>query len=78
VQNPSYPGIADDYRRAMSVLESLAPDIFLAAHASFFDFAGKRVRAATEGIQAFVDPEGYRRRIASEKETFEALLAKEK
>jgi metallo-beta-lactamase class B len=78
VHGPSYPGVVDDYRRAISVLESLQPDIFLAAHASFFDFAGKRARAATEGVKAFVDPEGYRRRIAAQRAAFEAIVEKEK
>lgn len=77
VRTPSYPGIADDYRRTFRVLESLQPDVFLAAHASFFDLAGKRERAATEGAVAFVDPDGYRRRIADQKAAFEELVATE-
>jgi len=77
VHDPSYPGIANDYRLALGVLESLEPDIFLPAHASFFDYAGKRARAATEGAQAFVDREGYRRRIAAQRATFEAQVTEE-
>lgn len=77
VRDPSYPGIADDYRHTFVVLESLHPDVFLAAHASFFDLAGKRGRAATEGSAAFVDPDGYRSRIADQKAAFEELVAKE-
>src|SRR4030095_7526786 len=57
VRNPSYPGIADDYQRTFEVLESLKPDVFLAFHAEFFNFAHKKMRAATEGSAAFVDPE---------------------
>jgi metallo-beta-lactamase class B len=56
------------------VLESLTPDIFLAAHASFFDLDGKRERSATLGPAAFVDPRGYRRRLESQREKFEAAL----
>ncbi len=77
-QNPSYPGIAEDYHRAISVLESLRPDIFLPAHASFFDFEGKRERVATEGVEAFVDREGYLRRIAEQKALIAALVEKER
>jgi metallo-beta-lactamase class B len=77
VHDPSYPGIADDYRRSIALLEALEPDIFLAAHAGFFDFAGKRARAASEGVRAWVDPEGYRQRIARQKAAFEELVAKE-
>ena len=77
VHDPSYPGIADDYRRAFDLLESLKPDIFLPAHASPADLAAQRERAVTEGARAFVDPEGYRRRIAGDREKFETLLASE-
>jgi metallo-beta-lactamase class B len=77
VQDPSYPGIADDYRRALDVQASLEPDIFLAAHASAFDLAGKRERAAAEGAAAFVDPGRYRSRITDQRENLEAQIAKE-
>ena len=77
VQNPSYPGIADDYRRSFRLLESLKPDIFLGAHVGFFDMDAKRPRAASEGAKAWVDPEGYLRYLGKSKETFEALVAKE-
>ena len=72
VKNPSYPGIADDFRRTFDRLASLKPDIFLAAHASFFDLEGKRARMKTEGAAAFVDPDGYRRLHAQKREAFEA------
>lgn len=78
VKNPSYPSIADDFRRTFDRLVSLTPDIYLAAHASAFDLAGKRARMKTEGVQAFVDPEGYRRLHAQKREAFEALVKKER
>jgi metallo-beta-lactamase class B len=77
VKNPSYPGIVDDYRRTFDRLASLSPDIFLAAHASFFDLAGKRARMKTEGAQAFVDPEGYRRLHAQKRAAFDDLIKQE-
>jgi metallo-beta-lactamase class B len=77
VKNPSYPGIADDYRRTFERLASLSPDIFLGAHASFFDLAGKRARMKTEGARAFVDPEGYRRLHAEKRKAFDALITQE-
>jgi metallo-beta-lactamase class B len=66
VRNPSYPGIADDYRRSFRLLESLAPDVFLGAHVGFFDMDAKRARAPTAGVQAWVDPEGWKRLVARE------------
>jgi metallo-beta-lactamase class B len=77
VKNPSYPGIADDFRRTFDRLASLKPDIFLAAHASFFDLAGKRARMKAEGVAAFVDPDGYRRLHAQKREAFEAVIKAE-
>jgi metallo-beta-lactamase class B len=71
-KDPSYPGIGDDYRRTLYVLETLKPDIWLAPHLETFDFEGKRDRAATEGAKAWVDPEGYRLFVAAQREKFEA------
>lgn len=78
VNNPSYPGILDDYRHTFTTLESLKPDIFLSYHVDEFDLAAKRVRAATEGVQAFVDPDRYRRFVTERKAKFEKLVATEK
>ena len=71
VTQPSYPGIADDYRRTHHVLEMLKPDIWLAQHNEYYDLQGKRQRAETIGVQAWVDPEGYRRFVAGKKRAFE-------
>ncbi len=77
LNDPSYPGIADDYRRAFDVLASLQPEIFLAAHASFFDLDAKRERKAKEGVQVFVDPQGYQRANAAKRAVFDAQIARE-
>jgi len=71
VKDPIYPGIADDYRRTHHVLEMLRPDIWLAQHNEYYDLEGKRERARTEGLKAWIDPEGYRRFIAAKKRAFE-------
>lgn len=70
-KNPSYPGIEDDYRRTHHFLEMLKPDIWLAQHNEYYDFEGKRKRAETEGIKAWIDPEGYRRWVSGKKSAFE-------
>ena len=77
VNNLSYPGVLDDYRHTFTTLESLKPDIFLSYHVDEFDIAAKRVRAAAEGVQAFVDLDGYRRFVAERKAKFEKLVAEE-
>lgn len=76
--NPSYPGIADDYRRTHHILEMLKPDIWLAQHNEYYDLEGKRKRAVTEGVSAWGDPEGYRRFIAGKKSAFENEVDAEK
>ena len=70
-KNPSYPGIGDDYRRTHHMLEMLKPDIWLAQHNEYYDFEGKRQRARTEGVNAWIDSEGYRRFVAGKKRAFE-------
>ena len=75
--NPSYPGIADDYRRTHHRLEMMKPDIWLAQHNEYYDLEGKRGRAETEGVKAWVDPEGYRRWVAEKKRAFEDELDEE-
>jgi metallo-beta-lactamase class B len=77
VKNPSYPGIADDYRRTFDRLAALKPDIFLPAHASFFDLGSRRARMKTEGVAAFVDPDSYRRLHAQKRDAFEAAIKAE-
>ncbi len=73
-KNPSYPGIEDDYRRTLQVLESLKPDIWLALHNESFDFDAKRMRAAQAGVKAWVDPDGYRKWVATQREKFMATV----
>ena len=51
-KDPSYPGIAEDYRRTHHFLEMLKPDIWLAQHNEYYDLEGKRQRAVTEGVSA--------------------------
>jgi metallo-beta-lactamase class B len=70
-KSPIYPGINADYRRTHHFLEMLKPDIWLAQHNEYYDFEGKRKRALTEGENAWIDPEGYRRFIAGRKRAFE-------
>jgi metallo-beta-lactamase class B len=68
---PSYPGITDDFRRTLHTLEMLKPDIWGGHHTEYFDLKGKRERARTEGVNAWVDPEGYREFIAGKRRAFE-------
>ena len=75
--NPSYPGIGDDYRRTFAILEMQKPDIWLFAHTDALNMDDKRARTPTEGIQAWVDPEGFRKWVVNGRALFEAQVDKE-
>ena len=74
-RDASYPGIEDDFRRSLQIWEGLEPDIWLTYHTEQFDMAGKRARAASEGVAAWVDAEGYRKFVAEKRRAFERELA---
>jgi metallo-beta-lactamase class B len=74
--SPSVPGnykldetdIAD-YRRHFAFLKTLQPDIFLAAHGSFFDLKEK------QKTKQFVDPAGYAKFVETMERAFEKAAA---
>ena len=66
--NPSYPGIADDYRKTFAVLESLKPDVWLTGHNEVYGLEEK-----LDG-KPWIDPEGYKHFVAGKKAQFEAAL----
>ncbi len=73
----TYPGIADDFQRSYERLESIACDVFLASHASFFRLPRKREQMSADGENPFVDPEGYRRFIERMRQRFLDAVALE-
>jgi metallo-beta-lactamase class B len=77
INDPSYPGIADDYRRTFRVLDALKPDIWLTPHTEMINFEAKRQRAIKMGAAAWVDPIGYRKWVASRRAAFDAAVKKE-
>jgi metallo-beta-lactamase class B len=77
VSNPTYPHIADDFRHQFAVLKSLPCDIFLGAHASYFDLKEKYDHLQHGDKSAFVDPKGYTEFVADRQQTFEAAYRKQ-
>jgi metallo-beta-lactamase class B len=77
-KNPSYPGIGDDYRRTLRILEGIEPDIWLHPHNDTYAFEAKLKRAEREGAKAWVDPEGYKKWVALQRTRFEEAVAREK
>jgi metallo-beta-lactamase class B len=77
VGNKQYPGIADDFKREFLVLKALPCDIFLGAHAGYFDLA-KKYRLQKGGDKnAFVDPAGYKSWVADRERAFETELSRQ-
>ena len=78
MNNSRYPQIAADYERTFRTLKSLPVDIFLGAHGSYFDLQAKYALWQKRGVQAFVDPVGYRNYVDERQRAFEAELSKQK
>lgn len=76
-RNPSYEGIENDFRRTLHVLESLKPDIWLYAHNQDYHFDAKLARSSEEKAQAWVDPEGYKRWLAVQRQKLEAAVPRD-
>jgi metallo-beta-lactamase class B len=76
--NAQYPNIVKDYERAFAVLKSLPCDIPLGAHGSYFDLDAKYQKASKGNATAFVDPDGYKKSVASAEKDFLTELAKQK
>ena len=47
------------------------PDILLAHNTEYLGMEAKRKRAANEGVNAWLDPEGYRQFVAAKRRAFE-------
>jgi metallo-beta-lactamase class B len=71
VGNKKYPGIAGDFASTFEKQRRLAPDIWVAAHASQYNMASK-LKAGS-----FIDPGGYRAAIARSEAAFRERLEKE-
>ena len=71
VDNKNYPDIADDYRHAIATLTSLPCDIFLGAHAGYFNLQKKYDMLVQSEANPFIDPKGYKQHIAIKKQEFE-------
>jgi metallo-beta-lactamase class B len=77
VNNAAYPQIAADFERTFRVLNSLACDIFLGAHGDYFGLDAKYPRLKDQGVAVFVDPDGYKRYVASREQAFKTELARQ-
>lgn len=78
VHNSVYPNIAEDYQHAIKLLKSLPCDIFLGAHAMYFDLKKKYTLLKNSTTNPFVDSQGYQRYLTQKEQEFNEELAKQK
>ncbi len=75
--DPTYEGIADDFAATFRSQKALKVDIWLAAHASQYARGRKHSRGQAYSPGSFVDPEGYRLKIARYESSFREQLQRE-
>lgn len=75
--NSSYPQIASDYENTFKVLKALPCDIFLGAHAGYYEMNSKFAQAGKGSSNPFVDTAGYKEYVADREQTFRGELAKQ-
>lgn len=76
VGNAAYPDAIDDYRASFRRLRELKPEIFLAAHGSFFGLMNKKDLLGS-ATNPFVDPEGYAAFVDRSEREIEKKIAKQ-
>jgi metallo-beta-lactamase class B len=77
VGQESYPGIRADFEKSFAILKNLPCDIFLGSHGSFFNFLEKRERVLRGEMNAFIDPDGYKRYLMESEKDFREKVAKQ-
>jgi metallo-beta-lactamase class B len=77
VNNPEFPNIAWEYEHAFMLWNRLRCDIFLGAHGSYYNMAGKYPKLKDGGQNPFIDPAGYKAYIADRETAFKEELKKQ-
>jgi metallo-beta-lactamase class B len=79
LNNASYPTIVADLEASFVRFKEMACDIFLAPHGGQFAMADKFARLDRgKGVEALVDPAGWKELIAAAEKRFRDLLAQER
>jgi metallo-beta-lactamase class B len=77
--NAKYPNVAADFEQTFRTLRGLPCDIFLAAHASFYNGVEKAERLRKGAApNPFIDPAGYKAYLDRSEQAFRDRLAAEK
>ncbi len=76
--DPTYPGIAEDFAETFRRQLDLEVDVWIAAHASQWGLHEKYRPGDAYDTDAFVDPQGLRRQVIHYQRLFEEALAAER
>lgn len=75
IHHKTYPNIADDFKAAIKTLKSLPCDIFLGAHAVYFDLKKKYTLLKNNAVKnPFVDLKGYHDHIVLKEREYQQVL----
>lgn len=77
VNNKTYPQIAQDYETTFRVLKALHCDVFLGAHASYYDMLTKYAQLKDGDSNPFIDPADYKAYVADREQAFLDKLHKQ-
>jgi metallo-beta-lactamase class B len=78
LKNPRYPTMADDFEKGFRTLRGLPVDMFFVSHGNQFGMDVRLARmAAGEGIEPFIDPQGYKGYLDEYESAFRGQLARE-
>jgi metallo-beta-lactamase class B len=70
VKNPTYPQIADDFRKSFAKMRTLKADVFVGSHNGFYQMTQKYAKLAAGGPNPYIDPAGYKALIDSSEKAF--------
>jgi metallo-beta-lactamase class B len=77
INNKTYPYIAKDYEHAIKMLKSLHCDIFLGAHAEYFNLKHKYALLNKSTVNPFIDSIGYKKHVAQKEHEFNMELQRQ-
>ena len=75
VNNPTVPGIADEFERTFKTARALACDVPLGSHPGMFNMEEKHARVGKSASNPYIDPEGCILEVDIAEAMFRAVLA---
>ena len=78
LQDPTYPGIAEDFAQTFRRQKAMEVDVWVAAHASQYGLHDKYRPGNAYDPSTFVDPEGFRKLVTRYERLYREQLAAER